>query len=76
VAGGINGGYLRLASPKNPDATDVSFQLELTDDLAPSAWTTNGTTVDVNTATLFEAHVNAPVVSSAGVFIRLHVTRP
>jgi uncharacterized repeat protein (TIGR01451 family) len=76
VTGGISNGYLRLTSPKNPDATDVSFQLELTDDLAPSAWTTNGTTIDVNTATLFEAHVNAPVVSSAGVFIRLHVTRP
>jgi uncharacterized repeat protein (TIGR01451 family) len=76
VTGDISTGYLRLTSPKNPDATDVSFQLELTDDLAHSAWTTNGTTIDVNTATLFEAHVNAPVVSSAGVFIRLHVTRP
>ena len=76
VAGDITTGYLRLTASKNPDATDVSFQLEVTNDLAPSAWTTNGTTVDVNTATLFEAHVNAPVVSSAGVFIRLHVTRP
>jgi uncharacterized repeat protein (TIGR01451 family) len=75
VAGDISTGFLRLTVPKNPQATDVSFYVEVTDDLT-AAWTTNGTTVDINTATLLEAHANAPVASSAGAFIRLRVSRP
>jgi hypothetical protein len=76
VVGDISTGYLRLTSPKNPDATDVTFQVEVTDALTTSAWTTNGTTVDVNTPTLLEVHANNPVASSAAGFIRLRVSRP
>jgi uncharacterized repeat protein (TIGR01451 family) len=75
VAGDITTGYLRLTVPKNPQATDVSFQVEVTGDLM-GAWTTNGTTVDTDTATLLQAHQNTPVASSEGGFIRLRVRRP
>jgi uncharacterized repeat protein (TIGR01451 family) len=75
VAGDISTGHLRFTVPKNPDATDVSFAVEVTDDLTAS-WTTNGTTVDISIATQFEAHENAPVASSAASFMRLRVSRP
>jgi uncharacterized repeat protein (TIGR01451 family) len=76
VAGDISTGYLRLTAPKNPEATDVTFQVEVTDDLTTSAWTTSGTTVDTNTPTLLQVHANAPVASSGAGFIRLRVSRP
>ena len=44
--------------------------------LSPPAWTTNGTTIDQNTSTLFQAHANAPVNSGTNWFIRLHISRP
>jgi|ERR1039458_4053229 uncharacterized repeat protein (TIGR01451 family) len=75
VVGDISTGYLRLTSPKNPDATDVTFLVEVTGDLT-IPFTTNGTTIDQNTPTLFQGHDNTPVVSSTRGFIRLHVTRP
>ena len=76
VVGDINTGYLRLIVPRNPDATDVTFHVEMTSGLAAPAWTTNGTTVDVNTPAFLQAHDNAPVAASAEGFIRLRVSRP
>ena len=75
VTGDISTGYLRLTVPKNPQATDVSFYVEATGDLA-AAWSTNGTTIDVNTATLLQAYANTPVASSDQGMIRLRVSRP
>jgi uncharacterized repeat protein (TIGR01451 family) len=75
VAGDISTGFLRLTVPKNPDATDVTFHVEVTSDVMTASWT-NGTTIDINTATLLQAHDNAPVASSDGAFIRLRVSRP
>ncbi len=75
VAGDITSGYLRLTVPKNPDATDITYHVEMTADLM-AAWTTNGTTVEVNTATLLQVRANEPVASSDAGFIRLRVSRP
>ena len=75
VAGDIATGYLRLTTPKNPEATDVSFHVEVTSDLA-TGWTTNGTTLDTETSTLLQVHDNLPVATSDGRFIRLRVSRP
>ena len=75
VVGDISTGYLRLTAPKNPDATDISFLVELATNVA-GPWTTSGTTVDQNTSTLLQAHYNTPVSSSTEAFIRLHITRP
>jgi hypothetical protein len=76
VAGDISAGFLRLTAPKNPAATDVTFNAEVTGKLTPAAWTTNGTTIDQNTATLFQAHANAPVNSGTNGFIRLYISQP
>ena len=75
VVGDISTGYLRLTVPKNPDATDITFLIEVTGDLT-SLFTTNGITIDQNTPTLLQGHDNTPVSSSPCGFIRLHVTRP
>jgi len=64
-----------LTTPKNPEATDVSFHVEVTSDLA-TGWTTNGTTLDTETSTLLQVHDNLPVATSDGRFIRLRVSRP
>ena len=76
VVGDISTGYLRLSLPKNPDATDVSFHVEVTSDVTTASWTTNGTVVDINTPTELEVHDDTPVNSSSGSFIRLRVSRP
>jgi DNA/RNA endonuclease G (NUC1) len=75
LTGEISTGYLRLTVPRNPNATDVTFLVEVTHDLTAS-WTTNGTTLDQNTPTLLQVHDNTPVSASADGFIRLRVTRP
>ncbi len=75
VVGDITTGHLRLTLPRNPNATDVSFYVEVTGSLK-SAWTTNGTTIDQNTSTLLQVHDNTTVGSAGERFIRLHVTRP
>ena len=76
VVGDITTGYLRLTLPKNPNATDISFHVEVSPDLVPASWTGSGTTIDQNTSTLLQVHVNVPVSSSDRNFIRLRVSRP
>lgn len=75
VVGDISTGYLRLTVPRNPTATDVTFLIEMTDNLT-TLWTTNGTTIDQSTPTLLQVHDNSPVNSSAAGFIRLRIIRP
>jgi DNA/RNA endonuclease G (NUC1) len=70
----ITTGYLRLTLPKNPNATDVTFQVQVTGDLT-QPWTTNGTTIDQNTATLLQVHDTTPVNTAVGGrFMRLQVS--
>jgi uncharacterized repeat protein (TIGR01451 family) len=75
IIGDISTGHLRLTVPRNPNATDVTFLIEVTDNLT-TLWTTNGTTIDQSTPTLLQVHDNTPVNSSAAGFIRLRITRP
>src|SRR5208282_3890286 len=75
IVGDISTGYLRLTVPRNPDATDVTFLVEVTGDLT-LPFTTNGTTIDLNSPALLQVHYNTPVNSSTCGFIRLQVTRP
>ena len=72
VVGDISTGYLRLTLPKNPAATDVNFYVEIATDVR-GPWTTDGTTVDINTSTELQVHYNTPVNSSSGAYIRLRV---
>ena len=75
VLGDISTGFLRLTSPKNPNATDIMFRVQVTGSLI-SGWTTNGTTIDQNTSTLFQAHDNTPVGGATARYIRLQVSDP
>ncbi len=70
----ISTGYLRLSSPRNPDATDVTFFAETTDTIT-GAWTTNGITVDHNGPTLFQAHRDTSIGDSDSGFLRARVVR-
>jgi hypothetical protein len=77
VFGDISNGHLRMTLPKNPNATDVSFHVEQTGDLASPAWTTNGTSVDQNTASLLQVH-DTNITDAPGTqgYMRLRVSRP
>jgi uncharacterized repeat protein (TIGR01451 family) len=68
-------GHLRLTSPRNPAATDVTFHAEVAG-VVSGVWATNGTTVDVETGTELQVHDDAPVNSSTGGYMRLRVSRP
>jgi hypothetical protein len=76
VTGDISTGYLRMTLPKNSNATDISFHVEWTASLPSSSWTTSGTVVDQNTATLLQVHDAQAVDGSSSGFLRLRVSRP
>ncbi len=70
-------GHLTMTVVKNPLAADVSLAIEVSGEIGnPSAWDASGTTVDQNTATVFQAHDNMPRSAAQARFIRLKVTRP
>jgi hypothetical protein len=75
VRGDITTGYLRLTTPKNPQATDVDFRVEVATDVTADSWTTSGTTVDIDTASELQVHDDTSVTASAGRFMRLSVSR-
>ena len=69
-------GYLTLTVPKNSNATDLTYSVQVNGDLTnPAGWTTAGTTVDQNTASLLQVQDNTPVSGTAKRFIRLQVSR-
>ncbi len=72
----ISTGFLRLTAQRNPDATDVTFIVEVTDDPTGNTWTTSGITVDINTPSTLQVHDNAAVSSSPARYIRLRISRP
>jgi DNA/RNA endonuclease G (NUC1) len=76
VVGDITTGYLRLTLPKNPNATDITYFVQVTSDIVAGPWTTAGTVLDENTPTLLQVHDSAAVPASTQRFIRLEVTRP
>ena len=76
IVADITAGHLRMTLPRNPQATDISYQVQVTGDLT-QPWTTNGTTIDQNTATLLQVHDNTAVNTNiGGRFMRLQVTGP
>ncbi len=71
------GNYLTLSVQKNPAATDVTFSVQVNDDLANAAgWNSANTTILQDTATLLEVRDNTPITGTPARFIRLQVTRP
>ena len=76
IVADISTGYLRMTLPKNPNATDLIYQVQVTGDLT-QPWTTDGTTIDQNTATLLQVHDDSAVSTNiGGRYMRLQVTGP
>ena len=73
----VSTGYLRLTVPRNANANDVTFSVEVNNSALTneSAWTSSGTVVDQNTTSLLQVHDSVPVSQSNEQFIRLRVTR-
>jgi hypothetical protein len=70
-------GYLRLTVPKNANATDIDFAVQVTGNLGnPGSWTTAGTTIEQSTASLLQVYDNTPLSAGGQQFIRLQVIRP
>ena len=71
------GDYLTLSVQKNPAATDVTFSVQVNDDLTNAAgWSSVNTTLLQNTPTLLEVRDNTPITGTPARYIRLQVTRP
>ena len=69
--------FLRLTVTKNAAATDVTFSIEVTGDIATTAsWTTAGTTVETNTGTQLRVRDNTAVGTAPQRHMRLKVTHP
>ncbi|GAA5480858.1 cadherin domain-containing protein [Haloferula sargassicola] len=67
--------YFRLTVSKNPEATDVTVAIEGSHDLGGS-WSTEATTIEVNTSILLRARLSTPIGSGAPGFLRVKVTEP
>jgi hypothetical protein len=65
--------YLTVTTARNPDATDVRFQADVSADLAQ--WT-NDVTILSDTPTVFSARDNTPVSAAPRRFLRLRVISP
>jgi hypothetical protein len=69
--------FMRLTITKNPAATDLTYSVEVTNDLTnPASWTTVGTAIESDTSTTLVVRDTAPLGSTAQHFMRLKVTRP
>lgn len=70
-----SGTHLTLTVTKNPNATDLTYTVEVTSDLTnSSSWTTTGITV-TETATTLTAQDQTAVADAPRRFMRLRVTR-
>ncbi len=67
-------GALRLTAPKNPGARDITYIVEVSRDLV--VWTSDGLTVETNSASLLRVRDNTPLNGAARRFIRLRLTHP
>jgi len=69
--------YLRISFPKNPAATDVTFTVEATSDLAnPASWSSAGLIIETNTSTQLIVRDNVAAGPGVQRFMRIRVERP
>lgn len=69
-------GYLRLTTPKRSGATDVTYSVQVNDDLTNAAgWTTSGTVELSNTSTQLQVRDGVPLSGGGKRFIRLQISR-
>ena len=73
--GGLN--YLRLTISRNPDATDVQYEVEAAGMLGVSAdWSSAGLVTEVNTPDQLVVRDNVPIAPGVHRFMRLRVMMP
>lgn len=71
------GPCLRLTVRKNPAATDVTFSVQASGELAKEGgWSAADTAILQNTSTLLEVRDNVPISGTPRRFMRLRITRP
>jgi hypothetical protein len=77
AAANISGSkYMRLVTPKNPLATDVTFTVEATSNLAdPASWSSAGLVIEIDNSTTLQVRDYVPEDSSTRRFMRVKVTR-
>lgn len=68
--------YLMIAAPKNPDAVDLVYVPQVSDDLVRWHEGPAHTTVLVDTATQIQARDNTPLSDAGRRFIRLSISHP
>jgi hypothetical protein len=69
--------HLRFTITKNPLATDLTYIVEITNDLAnPAAWTSSGIVIESSSSTTLVVRDSTPMNIGAQRFMRLRVTRP
>ncbi|OYW27731.1 MAG: hypothetical protein B7Z47_06410 [Chthoniobacter sp. 12-60-6] len=68
--------YLRLSVPKNTAATDVTFTVEATSNMAnPASWSSAGLIIEQNTATTLTVRDSQPMSAGGKRFMRVRVVR-
>ncbi|MCB1274991.1 Calx-beta domain-containing protein [Prosthecobacter sp.] len=68
--------YLRIAIPKNPDATDVIFTVQATSDISqPASWSSAGLIIELDTSSQLIVRDSVPVSSGQPRFMRVKVER-
>ena len=66
--------FPRLTITRNPDATDLSLTVEVSDDM--TLWRSDQTVIEADTPNLLRVRDSVPAVGSGKRFIHLRVTRP
>ncbi|NDC75087.1 isopeptide-forming domain-containing fimbrial protein [bacterium] len=70
-------GCLRLSVSLNPNASDITCQVEVTSTLEDNAsWTTDGTSIDLSTPSFLQVSDGISLGDGVRRFMRLRVTRP
>lgn len=68
--------YLCISVPKNPDATDVTFTVQASNDPGePMSWSSDGLVTEVNTSTQLRVRDHVPLGSQRHRFMRVKVSR-
>jgi len=69
--------YLRLTMPKNPNATDLLYQVEAANSVAsPASWSASGLIIETNTSTTLRVRDNVPMSGTGSRFMHVLINKP
>jgi hypothetical protein len=68
--------YFRLTIPRNPEATDLQYEVEWTTDFAPAGWSSAGLLTELNTPALLVVRDTVPIAEQAQRLYRVKITKP